>query len=163
MVNILFVCLGNICRSPMAEGLFIHLVDQAGLSDQIKIDSAGTGGWHVGAPADPRMRETAKAHGVNLPSKARQVTLEDFDHFDYIIPMDQSNLADLRELQVRKPNSRAKVIKMRHFDPEAPEADVPDPYYGGQSGFEDVYAMLKRSCQMFLEYVAAEHELSPRS
>jgi protein-tyrosine phosphatase len=162
MVNILFVCLGNICRSPMAEGLFIHLVKEAGLESQISIDSAGTGGWHIGAPADPRMQETAASHGISLPSRARQVTLADFDHFDYIIPMDQSNLSDLRELQIRKPNARAKVIKMRHFDSEAPEADVPDPYFGGQGGFEAVYDMLERSCRMFLEYVVAEHDLTPQ-
>lgn len=146
----------------MAEGIFIYLVKKAGLSHQIHIDSAGTGGWHVGAPADARMGETAAKHGIELPSRARQVTLEDFDRFDYIIPMDQSNLADLRELQVRKPHSRAQVIKMRHFDPDAPDADVPDPYYGGQRGFEEVYQMLERSCEMLLEFVVAEQELSPR-
>lgn len=163
MVRVLFVCLGNICRSPMAEGLFLHLVQEANLADQIEIDSAGTGGWHVGAPADARMRETAQRHGIYLPSRARQVTLKDFDQFDYILPMDQSNLADLHELQVRTPQARAKVIKMRHFDPEAPGADVPDPYYSGQRGFEDVYEMLERSCRRLLDYIVTEQELSPPS
>jgi protein-tyrosine phosphatase len=163
MVHVLFVCLGNICRSPMAEGLFIHLVKEAGLSDKVQIDSAGTGNWHVGARADTRMRETAAKHGIELPSRARQVTLADFDRFDYILPMDQSNLSDLRELQLRAPQARAQVIKMRHFDPEAPEADVPDPYYDGQRGFEEVYDMLNRACAKLLAHIVAAHDLQPQS
>ncbi|MEM9986667.1 MAG: low molecular weight protein-tyrosine-phosphatase [Bacteroidota bacterium] len=150
MTRVLFVCLGNICRSPMAEGLFIEKVKQAGLLDQFEIDSAGTGGWHVGDRADPRMRQTAAKHGVELPSRARKVTQEDFRHFDYILAMDESNLQDLEALAEGVPDGTAQLYKMRYFDPQAPEADVPDPYYGGQRGFEEVYEMLDRSTEELL-------------
>ncbi|MEZ4771908.1 MAG: low molecular weight protein-tyrosine-phosphatase [Bacteroidia bacterium] len=159
MIRVLFVCLGNICRSPMAEGMFIHLVEQAGLSEKIKVDSCGTGGWHAGERADARMRATAAEHGIHLPSRARQVRHSDFQDFDYIIPMDQSNLYDLETLAARIPGKKARIIKMRHFDPQAPEADVPDPYYGGKSSFEEVFVMLERSCQNLLSFIRQEHNL----
>ncbi len=153
MTKVLFVCLGNICRSPMAEGLFIDKVQQAGLTDQFEIDSAGTGGWHVGERADPRMRQTAAKHGVELPSRARKVNQEDFRYFDYILAMDGSNLRDLEALANGVPAGKAQLYKMRHFDPQAPEADVPDPYYGGQRGFEEVYEMLDRSTGQLLNHI----------
>ncbi|MEO0468336.1 MAG: low molecular weight protein-tyrosine-phosphatase [Bacteroidota bacterium] len=155
-VKVLFVCLGNICRSPMAEGLFIHQVDEAGLTDQFHIDSCGTGGWHVGERADGRMRQTAARHGVNLPSISRKVRLSDFRDFDYILAMDESNLRDLQELEASVADSHAQLFKMRHFDPQAPSADVPDPYYGGQRGFEDVYEMLVRACANLLAFIRKE-------
>jgi protein-tyrosine phosphatase len=145
----------------MAEGMFIQLVQAAGLSDQIEIDSAGTGGWHVGERADRRMRETAENHGIELPSRARKVRLSDFETFDYLLAMDESNLSDLLHLQKQATHSQAKVFKMRHFDPEAPDTDVPDPYYGGGRGFEHVYEMLERACANFLAYLVKEHDLQP--
>ena len=157
MVSVLFVCLGNICRSPMAEGLFIHMVEEAGLSDKIRIDSCGTGAWHTGERADRRMRETAAKHGVNLPSRARQIHYTDFVKFDYIIPMDSSNLRDVERLAREMPEGGAQIIKMRYFDADAPNADVPDPYYGGRSGFDDVYEMLQRSCSALLAFIRQEH------
>ncbi|MEZ4826118.1 MAG: low molecular weight protein-tyrosine-phosphatase [Bacteroidia bacterium] len=159
MIRVLFVCLGNICRSPMAEGLFIHLVEQDGLSEKIRVDSCGIGGWHSGERPDPRMRTTAASHGVRLPSRARQVKNSDFQDFDYILAMDRSNLQDLASLAQRVPGKRAKIVKMRYFDPLAPDADVPDPYYGEQSDFEDVYIMLERSCRNLLDFIRKEHNL----
>lgn len=146
----------------MAEGMFIHLVKEAKLSDQITIDSAGTSGWHEGAPADARMQQTARAHGIALPSRSRQVKRADFERFDYIIPMDQSNVDDLIDLQATATHDKAQVIKMRYFDSLAPNADVPDPYYGGQQGFEDVYQMIERSCRTLLYHITTTHKLTPR-
>lgn len=159
MVKVLFVCLGNICRSPMAEGIFVHLVEEAGLRDQFEIDSAGTGDWHAGERPDERMLATASAHDIELPSFARQVRSQDLAYYDYIIPMDQSNMRNLQSLFDANPDAKAQMIKMRHFDPEKQNADVPDPYYGGQKGFEKVYAMLYRANENFLQFLTEKHGL----
>ena len=141
--SVLFVCLGNICRSPLAEGIFRHLVDEAGLTDNFFIDSAGTGAWHVGEAADGRMMVVA-----------RQVTAEDLDRFDYVIAMDRSNLQDLQRM-VDLSGADVSLHLLREFDPENEGDEVPDPYYGGASGFEQVYKIVYRSCQRFLEHVRA--------
>ncbi len=153
MIKVLFVCLGNICRSPMAEGLFTHHVKNAGLKGEIEIDSCGTGAWHMGELADPRMRETAQKHGIELTSRARQIKPEDFQEYDYILAMDDNNYQELKRIQDRVPDGKAKLYKMRDFDPESKGADVPDPYFGGQEGFEKVYEMLDRSTRKFLSVV----------
>lgn len=158
-VSVLFVCLGNICRSPMAEGLFAHLVEAEGLSDHIQVDSCGTSGWHIGEPPDSRMQETALTHGVRLGSRARQLKAEDFLTFDYILPMDHNNYRNVMAMREQVDGAKAQVYLMRYFDEQAPEADVPDPYYGGQKGFEDVYQMLERSCQKLLAHIREEHQL----
>jgi protein-tyrosine phosphatase len=149
--RILFVCLGNICRSPMAEGLFVHLVNEQGKDEDYVIDSAGTAGYHIGARPDHRMIETAESHGVGLPSNARQFVSDDFNRFDYIIAMDEENVDNIEA--IKPDTSHAKLFKMRDFDVEGKGENVPDPYYGGLSGFEDVYNMLKRCNVELLEYL----------
>ncbi len=153
MVKVLFVCLGNICRSPLAEGIFLDKVAKAGLADHIAADSCGTGGWHIGELPDPRSREVAREHQVVLPSRARQLETADFSEFDLIIAMDDSNLLDLQREMKKVYSPKAALYKMRHFDIQAPEADVPDPYYGGKNGFYDVYDMLDRSCEDLLAFI----------
>jgi protein-tyrosine phosphatase len=149
VTRVLFVCMGNICRSPLAEGVFRHLVDERGLTAEFEIDSAGTGAWHAGNPPDPRSREVAERHGVALDGqRARQVVEDDLRVFDWIIAMDDENLD---ELSRRFPDlQKERVVKLRDFDPDGP-GDVPDPYYGGVRGFDDVYEMVDRSCRAFLE------------
>lgn len=159
MVRVLFVCLGNICRSPMAEGLFLHYIKAEGLQDQIRVDSAGTGGWHVGERPDARMQETAKRHNIPLPSRARKAKQSDFAEYDYILAMDESNLEDLNRLADGSPNVKAQLFKMRYFDDDAPDTDVPDPYWGGDQGFEYVYQMLDRSTQKLLAHIRSEQGL----
>lgn len=145
MTSVLFVCLGNICRSPLAEGVFIHLAREAGV--EVEVDSAGTGGYHAGELADPRSRAVAQKHGIELPSRARKVRPSDFEDFDLIVAMDQSNAANLRR---SCPDAhQAKIVLMRDYDPQG-AGDVPDPYYGGDRGFDDVYDMVDRSCRALL-------------
>ena len=152
MLSVVFVCLGNICRSPTAEGIFLSMTAKNGLSDSIYVDSAGTGGWHIGELADPRSREEAQRRGVELPSRSRQFRSEDFDQFDLIIAMDRSNLRNILRL-ARTESDRSRVHLLRDFDPSAsPGSEVPDPYYGGPRGFPDVYDICERACQGLLEH-----------
>ncbi|MDX1906491.1 MAG: low molecular weight protein-tyrosine-phosphatase [Bacteroidia bacterium] len=155
MVHILFVCLGNICRSPLAEGIMLHLIREAGLQDHITVDSCGTGDWHTGEKADVRSRQVAARHGIDLPSRARKLRRTDMTTATYLIPMDQSNLADITHMFPGE--TTAQIVLMRHFDPEAPDADVPDPYRGTMQDFEVVYDMLYRSCYQLLDYIRATH------
>ena len=146
--RVLFVCLGNICRSPMAEGIFLHLVRQRGIEHRFVVDSAGTGGWHAGSRPDPRAIETARRFGVTLPSIARKVRTEDTEAFDLVLAMDRSNRDDLAKLGM------AGVRLMRSFEPGLTgEHDVPDPYYGDSDGFVRVYEMLTRSCEGLIEHL----------
>lgn len=146
--RVLFVCLGNICRSPLAEGVFLHLAQSRGSANKYQVDSAGTGGWHIGKPADPRSLAVAAKHGVDLPSRARQVSRDDLEEFDLIIPMDRANREDLIALG----GDPAKIKLLRAWDPEGgPDAEVPDPYYGEDDGFDRVYAMCERACEGMLD------------
>ena len=154
--KLLFVCLGNICRSPAAEGVFLHLLKQRGLSDRFMVDSAGTGGWHVGNPADRRMQAAANRRGIELPSRARQICLDDFSSFDLVLTMDDDNLAAVRGLaQEAGAGATATITPMLHYARNFSETEVPDPYYGGEAGFEHVLDLLEDACTNLLD------ELSP--
>ena len=152
--SVLFVCLGNICRSPLAEGIFLHMVEEAGLADHFEIDSAGTGSWHVGEQPDARATMVAGQHGVELPSRARQLTEGDLERFDYVIAMDRENLRNIERMAATT-NSEAEIQLLREYDSQGESDEVPDPYYGGASGFENVYAMVHRSCQALLSHLRA--------
>lgn len=150
----LFVCLGNICRSPLAEGVFRRLVVKEGLSDRIEVDSAGTGAWHVGEQPDRRMRSTAESHGVSLDAiRARRVEAADLVDFDYVFAMDRENLRDLRRLAGRSEDS---IALFRAFDPVDGDPDVPDPYYGGTDGFERVFEIVERTSRSILDHIRSE-------
>ncbi|HVL97472.1 MAG TPA: low molecular weight protein-tyrosine-phosphatase [Solirubrobacteraceae bacterium] len=150
-MRLLFVCLGNICRSPTAENVMRRLVREAGLEDRVEIDSAGTGSWHVGRPPDERAAATARARGLTLEGTARQVAPQDFERFDLILAMDGANLRELRAL-APDAAARAKVRRLREFDPRsAGDLDVPDPYYGGDDGFELVFDVVERACRGLLD------------
>jgi protein-tyrosine phosphatase len=151
--RLLFVCLGNICRSPTAEGVMRSLVEGEGLRDAFELDSAGTGAWHVGSPPDGRASAAARARGVVLDGRARQVRLEDFDDFDVLLAMDGENMRELRQLAPGE-EERAKVRLLREFDPASAAAndlDVPDPYYGAAGGFDEVFELVRAACEGLLE------------
>lgn len=151
MSKVLFVCLGNICRSPAAEGVFTKMVADAGLNSQIQIDSCGTSGHHSGENADPRMIEHAEKRGYQLSSIARGLTPQDLDTFDWVITMDRSNYNNV--LKVATPENRHKVKTMLSFAQEYHKEEVPDPYYGGPEGFEHVLDLLEDSCKGLLSEV----------
>jgi protein-tyrosine phosphatase len=156
-LRVLFVCLGNICRSPTAEGVMRSLVSDAGLKD-VELDSAGTGGWHVGSPPDARATAAASARGIGLDGSARQVMAEDFARFDLIVAMDASNRRDLLRLAPDE-GARGKVRLLREFDrsgrSDAEGLDVPDPYYGAPGGFDEVLDLIHAACEGLLEEIRA--------
>jgi len=149
--HICFVCLGNICRSPLAEGVFKRLVAQAGLDGRFHVESAGMGAWHVGEPPDPRSQSVALAHGIRLDGTAQQFKARGFARFDRVIALDADIASDLRRLAPGEAERR-KIHLLREYDPQARgDLDVPDPYYGGREDFERVYQMIERSCRGLLE------------
>lgn len=151
-MRLLFVCLGNICRSPTAEGVMRSLLVSEGLAEVVEIDSAGTGDWHVGHAPDHRSAGAASARGIELSGQARQVAAADFESYDLILAMDRSNHADLLALAPGDAQDRIRLL--REYDPEAVAADeleVPDPYYGGPDGFEDVLDLVTRACEGLIE------------
>ena len=155
MTRILFVCMGNICRSPTAEGVMRHLVREAGLEDEIVVDSAGTGGWHVGDPPDRRATAAARARGMTLEGGARQITVNDFEDFDLLLAMDRDNLAGIRAIAPDE-EAAGKARLLREYDPAsagAPDLDVPDPYYGGPQGFETVLDQVEAACRGLLDEI----------
>lgn len=156
MKSILFVCMGNICRSPAAEGVFRHMAAKAGLDGTVNADSAGTIGFHSGDPADKRMCETAQGRGYQLLSSARQVRLEDFARFDLILAMDRDNLSDLQRMREGL-NGDADLRLFSDYCREHTAEDVPDPYYGGRSGFEKVLDMIEDGCGTLIEEIKAKH------
>ncbi|MFD2111473.1 low molecular weight protein-tyrosine-phosphatase [Thiorhodococcus fuscus] len=155
-VKILFVCMGNICRSPTAHGVFRKRVMDAGLSHLIEIDSAGTHAYHLGEAPDRRARETARARGIDIGDlRARRALREDFHRFDYVLAMDQDNYESLSELC---PDGLEWKLKLfLDFAPDLPEREVPDPYYGGQRGFERVFDMLESAAEGLLADVTSRH------
>jgi protein-tyrosine phosphatase len=157
VVRICFVCLGNICRSPTAEAVMRHLVKAAGLTGRIQIDSAGTGDWHVGGQRDKRSQAVGKARGIPLSGVARQFTARDFDRYEHVIAMDRANRDELLRM-ARDEGDRAKVRMLRSFEPGArADADVPDPYYGGPLGFEEVFDICERACRGLIAHLQSAH------
>ena len=149
--RLLFVCLGNICRSPSGENVMRHIVDAEGLSDSFEIDSAGTADWHTGNPPDSRMNAAANSRGITMIGSARQVEPDDFATFDWIFAMDRSNHDDLLDVRDQCPNPTARLILFCEFCEEHEEDEVPDPYYGGPEGFEKVLDLLEDGCASFLK------------
>ena len=145
-----FVCLGNICRSPTAEGMFQHLVNKRGLQHYFEIDSAGTSAYHIGESPNHYSQQIARSHGVKLQSKARQFEYFDLDYFDLILAMDTENLQNIKSLD-KKGHSTEKVSLLRDFDPEPGDGEVPDPYFGGMKGFERVFNIIKRTSNHLLD------------
>jgi protein-tyrosine phosphatase len=148
-IGVLFVCLGNICRSPAAEGCFLDLLARERLREAFHVDSAGTGHWHVGKPADPRMREAAARRGLVLPSRARQIERADLERFTHILTMDRDNFAAVRQL-ARGAAVQARIEPFTRYCRRHNLDGVPDPYYGGPEGFEDVLDILEDGCEGFL-------------
>lgn len=156
MTSVLFVCLGNICRSPTAEGVFRELVRSHGLSEEIQTDSCGTSDWHIGAPPDSRAVDEAARRGFDLSDlRARQVAKSDFRTFDYVLGMDDANIAKLRAQC--PPALEDRVRLFLSFAPELGRADVPDPYYGGPDGFAQVFDMIEAASQGLLKDIRARH------
>ena len=151
-IRVLFVCMGNICRSPLAEAVFMHKVRGRGIAKQFSVDSAGTGRWHVGEPADPRAATVAARRGIKLTSRARQVSSDDFQRFDYLVCMDNDNLHQLE----RRGAPPQKLHLLLAFDRQAKGQDVPDPYFGGDDGFDRMYELIDTACDALLEALLDE-------
>ncbi len=155
-IKILFVCLGNICRSPTAETVMKAIVKKHGEIDRFEIDSAGILDYHQGKPSDSRMRKHAAKRGYNITSISRQVKENDFHYFDLIVGMDNQNIYDLKQLTPDK-NSALKIVKMTDFLQNKKYNEVPDPYYGGSDGFELVLDLLEDACEGFFQYIIKEN------
>lgn len=157
-MKVLFVCLGNICRSPTAEGVMRRMVREAGLEDRVEIDSAGTGGYHVGSPPDRRAAAAAQRRGTTLEGAARTVESADFERFDLLLAADRENVRDLLE-HAPDDASRAKVRLLRSFDKASvarADLEVPDPYYGADGGFDEVLDIVEAACRGLLDEIAAQ-------
>ncbi len=150
MIKLLFVCLGNICRSPAAENIMNHLIEREGLGDQISCDSAGTAGYHIGAPPDRRMQAAAKARGLKMVGSARQLEAKDLEEFDLILAMDNSNYQNILSLDPEG-KYHHKVKMMCSYCTKYPDREVPDPYYGGEEGFNFVLDLLSDACENLLQ------------
>ncbi len=155
-VKVLFVCMGNICRSPTAHGVFRHLVAQAGLASRIEIDSAGTHAYHEGEPPDERAQETALARGIDIADlRARRAAPQDFQYFDYVLAMDQDNYHRLSLICPQ--GMERKLLLFMDYAPEFRVREVPDPYYGGRSGFDRVFDMVEAAARGLLGEISRRH------
>jgi protein-tyrosine phosphatase len=160
MLRLCFVCLGNICRSPIGEAVMRHVLQEAGLSKLVEVDSAGTAGYHSGELPDARARAAGRRFGIEVGGRAWQFKRADFERFDYVLAMDRSNFEDLGEL-APDAAARAKIHLLRSFDRASPSgASVPDPYYGGDDDFDDVVRICLAACAPLLEQLRERHELS---
>ena len=161
-LKILFVCTGNICRSPLAEGIFLDYIALNKMSHKFEVDSAGTASYHVGSLADLRSINTAEKHSITLKHIARQITKTDLDYYDFVMVMDHRNYEDVLSILDDKQAS-SRVLLLRSFDPEINndiEYTVPDPYYGLEADFEDVYLICKRSIEGFVAYLVSQNLLT---
>lgn len=157
--RILFVCMGNICRSPVAEGIFRHLLEDAGLAQAIHVDSAGTHSYHVGAAPDERSQAAAHRRGIDISTlRARRVVPEDFDQFDYVLVMDRQNIKDLRTISQQAVHLE-KIRLLLDYAPEIAEQEVPDPYYGGLGGFERVMDLVDEAARGLLTHLRERYQL----
>lgn len=154
MVHVLFVCMGNICRSPMAQGVFENVLRREGLEGEVFVDSAGTGSWHVGSPPDERAQKSASLRGLDLSSqRARQISRDDCESFDYVLTMDEDNYRTVATLC----RGNAVVRPFLDFATDSPEREVPDPYYGGPDGFEHVLDLVEDASEGLLEDIRTRH------
>ncbi len=155
MTSVAFVCLGNICRSPTAAAVMIQLVDAAGLADRIAVESAGTAGWHIGEGPDPRTAAAAARRGIPMRHVAQQFTAADFARFDLVLAMDHDNVEALHRIAPTD-DARTRIHLLRDFDPASPaDAVVPDPYYGGPAGFEEVIDLTRAACEGLLRRIVS--------
>ncbi len=158
MIKVLFVCMGNICRSPMAESVFRHLVEQEGLADEFEIDSAGTHDFHIGSPPHPSTQRVLFARGVEVGDhRAREVTPRDLREFDYVVAMDSDNLSNLRYMAPKG----VHIYRLLDFAPDQPLRDVPDPYYMGN--YENTYELVSAGARGLLAHIRQEHNLQPQT
>ena len=159
-IKVLFVCLGNICRSPMAEGIFRQIVKKEGLINRFQIDSAGTSRYHIDEIPDQRTIRACSEKGIQLDHLGKELIPIHLEDWDYILAMDNSNFENIQILKNKtKGNHKAQIIKMRDFDLMHKGKDVPDPYYGGMDGFYEVFDMLERSSYELLRYIRREHSI----
>lgn len=158
-IGVLFVCLGNICRSPLAKSVFRQVVREAGMENRFVIDSAGTSAYHIGEGPDARTVATARERGVEVDHVARQIHQTDFERFDYILVMDRENLRNVARLRDRVAPD-AEVSLLRAWDPEGgAHAEVPDPWFGAEDGFAEVHDIVERSCRALFEHIRTQHGL----